>query len=64
MNTLKRFGRSLSRDREGGGAATLAQQEQEFGSSSDIGPATQERAPLHSLSFKGTVSSVITFVIE
>jgi hypothetical protein len=40
MGTLRRLGRSLSRDREG---AAAQHQEQEFGSSSDIAPPTQGR---------------------
>jgi hypothetical protein len=41
MGTLRRLGRSLSRDREGTAAPPAPHQEQEFGSSSDIAPPTQ-----------------------
>ncbi len=41
MGTLRRLGRSLSRDREGAAAPAAPHQEQEFGSSSDIAPPTQ-----------------------
>jgi hypothetical protein len=42
MGTLRRLGRSLSRDREGATAPAAApHQEQEFDSSSDIAPPTQ-----------------------
>ncbi len=50
MGTLRRLGRSLSRDREG----AAPHQEQEFGSSSDIAPPTQGGdSPKICIFFKG-----------
>ncbi len=57
MGTLRRLGRSLSRDREGAAPAAPSQ-EQEFGSSSDIAPPTQGGdTPKFCIFFKGTVTS-------